>query len=180
MFERILKGLHLDPAAAAYQVTDSALHIIDGNRIAERRVHRDDPLVMQFLLDGINLDAVRLQAGRIVAGLDRDGIRTRLPVGQVMEKQCALMGEYGLRTAKVQQVHGVRPCVRRNINAVRRLFHAALLGVGIEDRLGNAGFQNLRGFEDSIVLLEKQIEPFIGCHATTPFLLILYPRLARK
>ena len=66
-------------------------------------------------------DAVCLQAGGIAASLDRDGIRTRLPVGQ----QCALMGEYGLRTAKVQQVHGVRPCVRRNINAVRGLLHAA-------------------------------------------------------
>ena len=45
--------------------------------------------------------AIRLQAGRIVAGLDRDGIRIRLPVGQVMEKQRALMGEYSLRTTKV-------------------------------------------------------------------------------
>ena len=135
---------------------------------------------MQFLLDGINLDAVRLQAGRIVAGLDRDGIRIRLPVGQVMEKQCAFMGEYGLRTAKVQQVHDVRPCVGRNINTVRGLLHAALLGVGIECGLSNTDFQNLRGFDDPIVLLKKQVKPFIAGHIINPFLLILYSRLARK
>ena len=84
-------------------------------------------------------------------------MRTRLPVGQVMEKQCAFMGEYGLRTAKVQQVHGVRPCVGRNINAVRCLLHAALLSVGVKRGLGNTDFQNLRGFDDPIVLLKKQI-----------------------
>ena len=130
--------------------------------------------------DGIDLDAIRLQAGRIVAGLDRDGIRIRLPVGQVMEKQCALMGEYGLRTAKVQQVHGVRPCVGRNINTVRCLLHAALLGVGVKRGLGNTDFQNLRGLDDPIVLLKKQVKPFIGGHIITSFLLILYSRLARK
>ena len=97
-----------------------------------------------------------------------------------MEKQCALMGEYGLRTAKVQQVHGVRPCVGRNINAVRCLLHAALLGVGVKRGLGNTDFQNLRGFDDPIVLLKKQIKPVVGGHVITSFLLILYPRLARK
>ena len=112
MLEGILKGLHLDSTAAADQIADRALHIIDGNRVAKGRVHCDDSHIMQFFLDGVDLDAIRLQAGRIVSGLDRDGIRIWLPVGQVMEKQCALMGEYGLRTAKVQQVHGIRPCVR--------------------------------------------------------------------
>ena len=97
-----------------------------------------------------------------------------------MEKQCTFMGEYGLRTAKVQQVHGVRPCVGRNINAVRCLLHAALLGVGVKRGLGNTDFQNLRGFDDPIVLLKKQVKPFIGGHVITSFLLILYPRLARK
>ena len=117
---------------------------------------------------------------RIVAGLDGDGIWIRLPVGQVMEKQCALMGEYGLRTAKVQQVHGVRPSIWRNINAVRSLLYAALSCVGIEHRLGNTDFQNLRGFDDPIVLLKKQIKPVVGGHVITPFLLRLYSRLARK
>ena len=180
MLECILKGLHLDSTAAADQIADGTLHIIDGNRVAKGRVHRDDPHVMQFFLDGIDLDAVRLQAGRIVAGLDRDGIRIRLPVGQVMEKQCALMGEYGLRTAKVQQVHGVRPCIWRNINAMRGLLYAALLGVGVKRGLGNTDFQNLRGFDDPIVLLKKQIKPVVGGHVITSFLLILYPILARK
>ena len=180
MLECILKGLRLDPAAAADQIADGTLHIIDRNGIPERRVHRDDPHVMQFFLDGVDLDAIRLQTGGIVASLDRDGIRTRLPVGQVMEKQCAFMGEYGLRTAKVQQVHGVRPCVGRNINAVRCLLHAALLSVGVKRGLGNTDFQNLRGFDDPIVLLKKQIKPVVGGHVITSFLLILYPRLARK
>ena len=135
---------------------------------------------MQFFLDGVDLDAVCLQAGRIVAGLDGDGIRTRLPVGQVMEKQCTFMGEYGLRTAKVQQIHGVRPCVGRNINAMRCLLHTALLGVGVKRGLSNTVFQNLRGFDDPIVLLKKQVKPVVGGHVITSFLLILYPRLARK
>ena len=82
------------------------------------------------------------------------------------------MREYGLRTAKVQQVHGVRPCVGRNINAVRGLLNAAKLDVCIEHRLADAIFQNLSGFEDAVVLLEKQIELFLGCYVTTPFLLI--------
>ena len=72
-----------------------------------------------------------------------------------MEKQRALMGEYGLRTAKVQQVHGVHPSIRRNINAVRCLLYAALLGVGVKRGLGNTDFQNLRGFDDPIVLLKR-------------------------
>ena len=97
-----------------------------------------------------------------------------------MEEQRAFMGEHGLRAAKVQQVHRVRPRVWRNINAVRRLFCAALPDVSVECGLGNAVFQNLRGFEDTVVLLEKPIEPFADCHATTPFLLILYPKLAGK
>ena len=46
--------------------------------------------------------------------------------------------------------------------------------------LGNTDFQNLRGFDDPIVLLKKQVKPFIGGHVITSFLLILYPRLARK
>lgn len=66
------------------------------------------------------------------------------------------MGEYGLRTAKVQQVHGVRPCVRRNINTVRGLLYAVLLGVGVKRGLGNTDFQNLRGFDDPIVLLKSR------------------------
>ena len=74
----------------------------------------------------------------------------------------------------------LNPCVRRNINAVRRLLHAALLGVGIERGLGNTDFQNLRGFDDPIVLLKKQVKPVVGGHVITPFLLILYSRLARK
>ena len=90
------------------------------------------------------------------------------------------MGEYGLRTAKVQQVHGVRPCVRRNINTVRGLLYAVLLGVGVKRGLGNTDFQNLRGFDDPIVLLKKQIKPVVGGHVITSFLLILYPILARK
>ena len=46
--------------------------------------------------------------------------------------------------------------------------------------LGNTDFQNLRGFDDPIVLLKKQVKPVVGGHVIAPFLLILYPRLARK
>ena len=46
--------------------------------------------------------------------------------------------------------------------------------------LGNTDFQNLRGFDDPIVLLKKQVKPVVGGHVITSFLLILYPRLARK
>lgn len=49
------------------------------------------------------------------------------------------------------------------------LVYAALLGVGIERGFGNAVFQNLCGFEDAVVLLEKQIEPLIGCYAAKLF-----------
>ena len=46
--------------------------------------------------------------------------------------------------------------------------------------LGNTDFQNLRGFDDPIFLLKKQVKPVVGGHVITPFLLILYLRLARK
>ena len=46
--------------------------------------------------------------------------------------------------------------------------------------LGNTDFQNLRGLDDPIVLLKKQVKPVVGGHVITPFLLILYLRLARK
>ena len=79
---------------------------------------------------------------------------------------------------------GMNDCILntewQNINAVRGLLYAALPDVGVECGLGNAAFQNLRGFDDPIVLLKKQIEPFTDCHATTSFSLILYPRSARK
>ena len=79
---------------------------------------------------------------------------------------------------------GMNDCILntewQNINAVRGLLYAALPDVGVECGLGNAVFQNLRGFDDPIVLLKKQIEPFTDCHATTSFSLILYPRSARK
>ena len=67
-----------------------------------------------------------------------------------------------------------------NINAVRCLLYAALLGIGVKRGLGNTDFQNLRGFDDPIVLLKKQVKPVVGGHVITPFLLILYLRLARK
>ena len=67
-----------------------------------------------------------------------------------------------------------------NINAMCCLLYAALLGVGIERGLGNTDFQNLRGFDDPIVLLKKHVKPVVGGHAIAPFLLILYLRLARK
>ena len=64
--------------------------------------------MMERFLERISLSEYRdkfiLKGGMLVAamvGLDRDGIRIRLPVGQVMEKQRALMGEYSLRTTKV-------------------------------------------------------------------------------
>ena len=46
--------------------------------------------------------------------------------------------------------------------------------------LGNTDFQNLRGFDDPIALLKKQVKPVVGGHVITSFLLILYPILARK
>ena len=46
--------------------------------------------------------------------------------------------------------------------------------------LGNTDFQNLRGLDDPIVLLKKQIKPVVGGHVITSFLLILYSILARK
>ena len=50
----------------------------------------------------------------------------------------------------------------------------------IEHRLADAIFQNLSGFENAVVLLEKQIELFLGSYVTTPFLLMSYPKLAIK
>ena len=46
--------------------------------------------------------------------------------------------------------------------------------------LGNTDFQNLRGLDDPIVLLKKQVKPVVGGHVITSFLLILYSILARK
>ena len=63
---------------------------------------------------------------------------------------------------------------------MRGLLYAALLGIGVKRGLGNTDFQNLRGFDDPIVLLKKQIKPVVGGNVITSFLLILYPRLARK
>ena len=56
---------------------------------------------------------------------------------------------------------------------MRRLFYAALLGVGVKRGLGYTDFQNLRGLDDPVVLLKKQIKAFVSCHTTTPFMLIL-------
>ena len=110
---------------------------------------------MQFFFDGVDLDTVRLQTGWIIAGLDGDGIMTQLSVRQVMEKQGALMGEYRLCTAEVQQIHSIRPRIGQHINSMCHPFCPTLLGVGIERRLGNAVFQNLRSFENAVVLPEK-------------------------
>lgn len=68
----------------------------------------------------------------------------------------------------------------QNINAVRGLLYAALPDVGVECGLGNAAFQNPRGFDDPIVLLKKQIEPFTDCHATTSFSLIIISEISKK
>ena len=89
---------------------------------------------MQLRLDGKDLNALVLEPGRIVARLDRNGIGQRLPVGQVMEKQRRFMGKNCLRTAKMQQIHGVHPGVFGKINPMRRLFQPTRLHELIKNR----------------------------------------------
>ena len=89
---------------------------------------------MQLRLDGKDLNALVLEPGRIVARLDRNGIGQRLPVGQVMEKQRRFMGKNCLRTAKMQQIHGVHPGVFGKINPMRRLFQSTRLHELIKNR----------------------------------------------
>lgn len=80
------KSLYLDPAAIANLAADSALCVADENRIEKGHVHRDDSDVTRFFLDGTDLDAILLQTGWIAASFDGNGIRTRLPLSQVVKK----------------------------------------------------------------------------------------------
>ena len=89
---------------------------------------------MQFCLDGKDLDALTFKPGGVVPRLDRDRIGQRLPVGQVMEKQRRFMGKNRLRTAKMQQIHGIHPGVFGKINPMRRLFQPTRLHELIKNR----------------------------------------------
>ena len=89
---------------------------------------------MQLRLDGKDLNALVLEPGGVVPCLDRDRIGQRLPVGQVVEKQRRFMGKNCLRTAKMQQIHGVHPGVFGKINPMRRLFQPTRLHELIKNR----------------------------------------------
>ena len=60
---------------------------------ARLRTQSPQAYLVQFRLDGKDLDALTLEPGRVVARFHRDGIGQRLPVGQVMEKQRCFMGK---------------------------------------------------------------------------------------
>ena len=80
LFECVLESLHLHIAAAANDVADGALHIVDGDIMAEGRFHHRHTDFMQVLLNRINLYTVRFQCGRVVSGSDGDGILRRFSV----------------------------------------------------------------------------------------------------
>ena len=121
-------------APAAQHIADRPFHIIDRHIVAEGGLRSCQADLMQLRLDGKDLNALVLEPGRIVARLDRNGIGQRLPVGQVMEKQRRFMGKNCLRTAKMQQIHGVHPGIFGKINPMRRLFQPTRLHELIKNR----------------------------------------------
>ena len=121
-------------APAAQHIADRPFHIIYRHIVTEGGLRGCQADLMQLRLDGKDLNALVLEPGRIVARLDRNGIGQRLPVGQVMEKQRRFMGKNCLRTAKMQQIHGVHPGVFGKINPMRRLFQPTRLHELIKNR----------------------------------------------
>ena len=110
-FQCVLESLHLDVVSAAKHITDGSFLIIDRHIMTERRLHRGQPDLMQIRLDRIDLDAFTLEASRIVASPDCNGIGQRFPVSQVMEKQRRFMGKDFLRAAFRSDVLSSGPAV---------------------------------------------------------------------
>ena len=99
--------------------------------MTEWRSHHDNTQIMQFLCDGIDLDPISFESDRIIPVLYRDRVFARLPVCQIVKKQCRLMGEYSLSTAQMQNIHSIHPYIRGNIDPMRGLLNVIFLDIGI-------------------------------------------------